>query len=359
MGRPRKGAQQPAGQKYPGHALLKTLVDTVGRDSVLSRLVGQDGSRADYGETLKGWMGGRWPEPRAAWIFGEALRRTEGTGDPIAYSSGLLALYGTGREQHVIGVLGSCDRAALGSFEETLMALIRTHRAATYVSPYDKLQFVFPNLDDAPITADRLRKLTADSLLPRLKDANDLESIAAQLDDRRTARQVWTLPHELSAILKDGACNWFVSLGKGASQKTHPVTLDKLAPEMQLAHAVADSRLSDSLRDEFVIDALTRWFYEIVRPRRPSRDDVALWVSLVTDPASTTADAARSQLRSYILLAARRLGARIPDNTFDPDGLLLAVARHVAEESGIPLDMPVNEGDVFIRRDPRAGRTNG
>lgn len=53
---------------------------------------------------------------------------------------------------------------------------------------------------------------------------------------------------------------------------------------LQLAYAVADSNVAKSLRDDFVVDALTRWFYEVVRSRDATRSDVAMWVWLVTNP---------------------------------------------------------------------------
>lgn len=247
--------------------------------------------------------GGPWPTPSNAWLIGEALRLDDPTSEAIRGSSGLLALYWFGRFSDFVGVIGCTDANALLINDYRFMAMLRTIEMTRWISPFDFLPPQHDVFIDA--TEERLRQIIAAGTHAFPLDM-DIEREARALNYRRKAMMVWEMPTDLHGAVSNGALRWFGTFKSDRSKSgvKYDGTLFRGQPRMlREAYEVAAAKMHPLIRLNLVIDRLSAWLYTLGNPEPFPEADFDMWASIVTDPESYSASAARVAARSYQLLA--------------------------------------------------------
>ena len=245
------------------------------------------------------WLTGSVPSAQNAWYIGEALNFHDEHVQPLFdKASGLASLLWFNRFDDFVGVIGCTQPSDVLPFEDQFMAMLRTIRALSHISPFDIL----------PVDHNVLALRARPTELQRVAESNKIlvpESFsyadeARALNDRRLALEVWNMPEEMRQIFKAAGNRWFQDPGlcvEVRRTKRFPTRSEPL----RKAFTIARSNMDREDVVYFLVDHLSQWMFSTAVPE-PPEETVANLFEFISNPNSATSHALRMAYRSFRLI---------------------------------------------------------
>lgn len=323
--------EKRAKEPYPGLDVLKSIVPAqVSRDQLLD-FMELDDWKGDP-KYLRRWLDeGRHPDPRSAWYIGESCRRAGVRG-----ASGLAGLCWFDHAGHIAGILANSDEDVVREFIPALIAMLSTVSLISYTSPYDVLRS-----DHGILTGgadDWLLRQMADTLaFGKISPTLDFTLEAEMLNERSTARAIWSMPDGLQQCIADGAKAWFSIV---TSKRADSAAVGLPAP-LGMAHIICttkSTRQNQEVREFALVNLISVWLWRLFA--LAPEDELRFYNVASTSPTSVEAKTAKLLLYSHARIAEAVNNVTFGDHEIDYHKFIGSyVGMQVARTFGITDDL--------------------